>query len=52
MSEEKDQSLLTEEASGCGQCEEGRQAFRQAEEGEGNPLSLICAGIASQPLVP
>jgi hypothetical protein len=34
------------------QSEEDHQAFWNPEQGEGDPLSLICSGIASQPLLP
>lgn len=52
LSEEKDQSLQAEEASGGGQSEEGRRAFWNPEESEGDPLSCFGSSIASQPLVP
>jgi hypothetical protein len=48
----KDQPLQAEEASGSGQPEEGRYAFWNPEEGEGDPLSCFGSSIASQPLVP
>jgi hypothetical protein len=47
-----DEVLRTEGASGFGQSEEGRQVVWNPEEGEGDPLSLICSSVASQPLIP
>ncbi len=41
-----------EEASGGGQSEEGRHAFWNPEEGERDPISLICSGIAREPFSP
>lgn len=40
------------EVLGDGQAEKGRQALWNPEEGESDPLSLICSSVASQPLVP
>jgi hypothetical protein len=37
---------------GSGQSEEGRQACRNPEEGEGDPLSRCGSSIASQPFIP
>ncbi len=41
-----------EEVSGGGQTEKGRQAIWNPEQGERDPLRLICSSIASEPLVP
>jgi hypothetical protein len=41
-----------EEALGGGQAKKGCQAVWNPEQGERNPLRLICSSIASQPLVP
>ncbi len=41
-----------EEVSGGGQAEKGRQAIWNPEQGERDPLRLICSSIASEPLVP
>ncbi len=41
-----------EEALDGGQAEKGHQAVWNPEQGERNPLRLICSSIASQPLVP
>ena len=41
-----------EEASGGDQSEKGRYAFWDPEEGERDPISLICSGIAREPLSP
>jgi len=41
-----------EDAFCADQPEERRHAFWNSEEGEGEPLSLTCSGIASQPLLP
>src|SRR5437868_5360466 len=52
LSEERDGSRHPEGMLGGGQSEKGHQAVWNPEKGEGNPLSLICSSIASEPFSP
>lgn len=47
LSEERIDRELSPGVLGCGQSEKGRQLLWNPEEGEGDPLSLICSSIAS-----